>query len=148
MISHFIPSKLSELPCCPDLCSLDNIEGSDIEVISRCGACFRILAINPMGKIYPCQSLMHEEFLLSDISSQNWLEELKKSDITRYFKYRSIEDIEGCKECSVKTVCGGGCKAISYNLYGDLEHKLDYLCEFFLRDSDSQIKNISFEENE
>ena len=148
MISHFIPSKLSELPCCPDLCSLDNIEGSDIEVISRCGACFRILAINPMGKIYPCQSLMHEEFLLSDISIQNWLEEVKKSDITRYFKYRSIEDIEGCKECSVKTVCGGGCKAISYNLYGDLEHKLDYLCEFFLRDSDSQIKNISFEENE
>lgn len=148
MISQFIPSNLGELPYCPDLYSLSNIEGSDIEAISRCGACFRILAINPLGKIYPCQSLMEEEFLLSDIRYENWIEEVKKSDITRYFRFRCVDDIEECKECPVKTVCGGGCKAISYNLYGDLEHKLDYLCEFFARDSDWQIENILFEDNE
>ncbi len=146
VFSYFIPNNLEEIKYVPDFSKEDHLEGADICELSKCSACYRILAIDPYGKVFPCQSLMHSEFVLSDVNHEDWLQEVKKSQITKYFMFRSVESIEECRHCGVRTICGGGCKAISYNLYGDIEHKLDYLCDFMKRDSEFRINTIVYEE--
>lgn len=146
VISYFIPNNLGEIKYVPDLSKEEHFEEADICVLSKCSACYRILAIDPYGKVFPCQSLMYSDFLLSDVSHGDWLGEVKNSQITKYFMYRTVDNIEECRHCGVRTICGGGCKAISYNLYGDIEHKLEYLCDFFKRDSEFRINTIVYEE--
>ena len=141
----YIPASKEEFDLIPDL---NLIKQSDDEFelcdITDCGAGQTIIAINPEGKIYPCQSLMLDEFYITNIFNENWMNELKNSRISQYFLNRKNSEIEGCENCKVRTICSGGCRSIAYNVYNDIEHKIDYLCDFFMEESKNSIKNIKF----
>lgn len=62
------------------------------------------------GIIYPCQTLMFDEFSITNVFEENWYKKLEDSTITQYLLSRSITDIDGCRECGYRTHCNGGCR--------------------------------------
>jgi len=143
----FIPNNLNEVDLVPEIIIDDVDEECKMKFsnkIMNCGACSKEIAINSNGDIYPCQNLIKKEFLLTNILHENWLEELKNSYITKQFMQLDVRNIEKCKDCSLKFVCGGGCRAIAYNVYGDLNAHLEFFCDFLSKNAISRLKNIKF----
>lgn len=140
--SIYIPNSTDEICKVPLEIAPETVdEPYSLQDVGRCSACFQILAINPFGNIYPCQSLMEDEFVLGNVNENGWLDTVRNHNLTKYFLYRTVEQIDVCRDCEVRTVCGGGCPAISYNIYNSLEHRLDYFCDFLKRDSNYCIIN-------
>jgi radical SAM protein with 4Fe4S-binding SPASM domain len=142
----FIPNSKEELYLVPNL---EEIKMSNEEYelcnIEECGAGQSTIAIDPEGKVYPCQALMVDEFYITDVSKENWMENIKKSPICQYFLHRRNSDIDGCDKCGVSTLCSGGCRSIAFNVYNDIEHRLDFLCDYLKNESINSLENIRFE---
>lgn len=81
----------------------------------RCGAGKSVCSIDPMGYIYPCQSLHYKEFLIG-----NMLHDAIK-DLPYFgkegFILNTVNDFAMCSKCKVKYICGGGCPATAYKFY-------------------------------
>jgi len=67
-----------------------------------CGAGLQEVTIAPDGKIYECQRLMNDG--IADISDDPSFLELNSTFIS------SVDDKPICKSCSIRYLCGGGCK--------------------------------------
>ncbi len=142
----FVPNSIDEINKFPLNADADSFKSNtNLQDIRKCGACFQVLAIDPSGIVYPCQSLMKSEFALESIKNADWIKGVENNDLTKYFLYRTVERIDKCRDCEVKSICGGGCPAISYKLYNSLEHRLDYACDFLKAESIFHIKHVEFE---
>lgn len=90
-----------------------NIEGK--ERVRNCG--YGNLTIASNGKIYLCNRV-DELHPFADIN-EDLQEVLKKA---REFNYKSSVDfVNPCKDCSVRYICGGGCRIDEYNFKGRQE---------------------------
>lgn len=145
------------VPCLPnshgDLVNVPNMYMLDDELmfgeqmsVSRCGAGTSIIAVNYDGVIYPCQNLLKNEFAICSIFDDNWIAKLKDSDVVTKIRMSNVNYNTKCKDCNVKYICGGGCRALSYNVYGCLNHRLDFFCDFFYKSAIERLKKISFVE--
>lgn len=143
--SLFIPSCKEEIDMVPD--NNNSYFRSDfyIDELYECSAGTGIIAIDPKGDVYPCQTLMKPEFLITNILNEKWVEMINNSPITNYFSTRNINSVEGCQNCEVRHMCGGGCRSIAYNVYDDINHKIDFFCEGFKRDEINKLRNMRFE---
>lgn len=94
---------------------------------SRCGAAKNTCSIDPVGNVYPCQSLHFEEFLMGNILRQN-IEELRYQDEEECIP--CIDEISECSKCKVKYICGGGCLASSYELNKRKLGRNKWLCPY------------------
>lgn len=126
----YIPNNLSEVRYMinykdiePD-CDSQNFGGN------ICGATYKIIAIDSNGDLYPCQCLIKSKYHVGNILNEDWFEKLEEHETTNDFKRRTVLNIEKCKECEFKYLCGGGCRAISDNLYGNLDSYIECICPF------------------
>lgn len=143
--ASFIPSCKEEVDMVPD--NNTTYFGGDyyIDELYECSAGTDIIAIDPKGDVYPCQTLMKSDFLITNILNDKWIEVINNSPITNYFSSRDINNVEGCQNCEVRHMCGGGCRAIAYNVYDNINHKIDFFCEGFKRDEINKLRNMCFE---
>ena len=72
------------------------------------------------GRILPCSLLSQDEFCLGDIRKDDLKEIWYKSGFLNKFRNLKVESIEECKNCKIKYICGGGCRAESLSEYSDL----------------------------
>ena len=103
-----------------------------------CGAGADTIAIDSNGDLYPCQSLMKEEFKIGSILSEDWQDRVLQAESGRRIS-SGILDIPKCRECVYKYICGGGCKAITYNIYSDVNRTNRFMCEHY---KDQCVENI------
>jgi len=143
IVVPFIPNNYDEdlqyipnLNCLP----LDKQDCSTSGAI--CGASFKIIAIDSDGSIYPCQTMIQENYKITNVKEENWLSVLKESSITAKFQDRAVYNIKGCNTCSIRHLCGGGCSAISENLFGDINTSSEVLCGLQKRIAENKLKNI------
>lgn len=116
----------------------------------RCGACTHSIALDPRGNIFPCQSfLTNPRYRMGNILDENWLETFKASEPRKWFNRLSVDGMEVCRDCAYRYFCGGGCPAISEKLYGNIQHRIEYQCEFlkkqarlFLLTSEMETVNV------
>ena len=118
---NLIPERIEDIQNMPNAISCiyqcDHlIEKSDTTVLPakniRCGAGFGVLSISSKGDVYPCQALHYKEFLMGNILEKD-IKDLN------YIKDHmpclpGVDDIEGCRICNLRYLCGGGCLAVSY----------------------------------
>ena len=81
-----------------------------------CGAGKSICSIAPNGDVYPCQSLHYPEFNMGNILK------VPIEELNRKIELITVDQISVCSRCNVKFICGGGCPATGYSMYG---HRLD-----------------------
>ena len=135
-----LPKDQEEITLIPDLADVERIEKEIMtlehrEVIlpgtMRCGASTSIIAVDAKGDIYPCQSFIEErELKLGSMLEDDWYEQVLSSPIRETFRTLTVDDREGHKDCIYRYLCGGGCLALAWKLYGRLDAYLPFLCEY------------------
>lgn len=78
------------------------------------------LAVLPDGTVYPCASLGRvPDFYLGNIMDPHF--SLSQAVKGKPWWQRKIEDMEGCRDCPDKLLCGGGCLARAYAYTGRVD---------------------------
>lgn len=81
-----------------------------------CGLGCETVSIDHKGDLYPCHMLQYEQFCGGSIIH-------KEVDIdlaVRSFSKICVDEIEDCRECKYKYICGGGCRARAFFSSGNL----------------------------
>lgn len=100
---------------------------SMLEARKSCGAGKSIISISANGNVYPCHMMHTKEVIMGNV-----LETPLKEILERENKVPSVDEICECENCSVKNLCGGGCKARALLIKGSLQ-KPDPYCELNLK---------------
>lgn len=96
----------------------------------HCGAAAGEISMGPDGTVYPCQALQKKEFSAGSIKDQGLKEIYYDSPILKKFRHCTVDNIEVCRDCDVKNLCGGGCRSLAYNLFGKIDCHNSYSCEY------------------
>ena len=80
------------------------------------------LSISATGDIYPCQ-LLHDETLLVGNTRDNpdLVTLIKNSTILKKCTELTVDNMEGCRDCAYRYLCGGACRARAFYEGGSLE---------------------------
>lgn len=98
---------------------------------SLCNAGIRVLSIDHVGDVYPCEVLQEEEYRLGNILKDGI--NLDYSSPIQNLKTCVVDKIEGCKDCNVRYFCSSGCPKSDTTRYYNEEYKRKHC---------SQIKDI------
>lgn len=86
-----------------------------------------MVSIAADGSIYPCHMLHDNELRMGNIL-QDELGSILKSE-ENVFNFLTVEEVNGCKDCSYRYLCGGGCRGRSW-LYNKTLTDRDSYCPF------------------
>lgn len=132
VVNPIRPEEVDELPDVVGKLPLDNDRINSLQykmTYRKCGACSDVVALDPAGDIYPCQTLMTSEFKIANIFAHDWMETFWGSDVRKMFTQLCLDNTEVCQDCSSRYLCGGCCPAIAYNIYGALNRHVPFFCE-------------------
>jgi len=107
----------------------------------HCGVGHGEFSLHANGDIYPCQSLTDEKFKCGNILKENLSEIYYQSPIMKKCRNLTVDKIEKCKDCEVKFICCGGCRASAYEIYGELDANVDIFCQFNKRKALDRLWN-------
>lgn len=86
-----------------------------------CGAGRTFIQVSHNGDIVPCSLLSNEiEFYLGNVRSDRLQDVWESAPVFRFFRNTTADDIDVCRNCPAKNLCGGGCRADAYLKHGDL----------------------------
>jgi radical SAM protein with 4Fe4S-binding SPASM domain len=120
---------------CEETCLRISAEGLRIDpkLIQRkkdlCGAGTYMLSVSSVGDIFPCDSLHDDALNAGNIRNEKLEDIWQNSPILKNIEKLSVVQIESCRDCELKFVCGGGCLADSFNAYGDF--RCSPLCSIY-----------------
>lgn len=106
--------------------SLDNA------LVSQCHKCAigdGEFSISATGDVYPCQLIHTDEFYAGNIHERNIKEIYYKSKAINDCAHLDVDTIKGCKDCPIKYICGGSCRARAYYGCGDINSTTDF-CKY------------------
>lgn len=98
------------------------------ERLYACGIAMESFVINNRGDVFLCNALRSNDLVCGSIYNNEISEIWNTSEI--FCKIREIrsnpkELIGNCAMCDYYKICIGGCRACSYNIYGDFIHSDD-----------------------
>lgn len=139
-----MPNSIDEIEMLPDKEIFASFEKECHEKIgcSTCGAGKGLAAVDTEGFIYPCQALVAKELRLANIFDKNWKNEFLKRRHEIGLMQRNVFSNEKCKKCKIKYICGGGCPAVSYDVYGDINKVVEEICDFKFIEAENKFKAI------
>lgn len=145
-----VPNSLDEIVLLPPLDefikTLPKIRKKLNVIRKYCGAGMGLLSIDPLGNVYPCQSLHVDKFKIGNLLT-NSLDVILKSTTISYIKeHFNIDYISRCKDCNLKYICGGGCRAATFNMEADPAKYPQILCEYYKAKAMNELSNIPFDD--
>jgi radical SAM protein with 4Fe4S-binding SPASM domain len=106
------------------------ISGLGLSRRFQCGAGSGVISVDPFGNVYPCHALHQQEFLCGNVLTGD-LKKIYDSKPMRICRETTVDSKKECSSCDLKYVCGGGCLATTYKLYGSLKARNELLCPFY-----------------
>ncbi len=86
-----------------------------------CGAGRTFIQVSHNGDIVPCSLLSNRtEFYLGNVRRDRLQDVWENAPAFRFFRNTAADDIDVCRNCPAKHLCGGGCRADAYLKHGDL----------------------------
>lgn len=107
-----------------------------------CGAGVIMLSVAANGDVYPCQNLHYNDLKAGNVRKKRLREIWENSSILEKFRKLSVLDINECKDCELRFICAGGCRANSYNIHGNL-YNSDPLCPVYKKIYWQKITNLA-----
>jgi radical SAM protein with 4Fe4S-binding SPASM domain len=101
------------------LCS--SLAASKQKPIMKCAMGDGEISISETGDIYPCQLLHFPEFKAGNIKHQSLKSIYETSEVLQACKKLTVLEIEGCKTCDIRFICGGGCRARTFYEEGKID---------------------------
>ena len=105
----------------------------------NCGTGEQLISVGTDGSLYPCHMLMEDEFKMGNLLEKDVMS-LLVHNAKRKYKVE-VDDMDGCKECEFKYLCGGGCRARAY-LYTDKITSKDPFCPMYYGFFDEVMNNL------
>lgn len=78
------------------------------------------ISISETGDVYPCQLLHYPQFLMGNIHVGKVSDFHRNSDVSSLCSKMVVDNIEGCKSCFLRYVCGGACRARAFHECGNI----------------------------
>lgn len=98
---------------------------------TRCGMAAGEVFVNYKGDVYPCRMTYQDEFYLGNIFEIGLRKALGNcEDILNKIH---VDNLEKCKDCRFKYLCGGGCRMLHYTYTGSIEKTSEEVCETLQR---------------
>lgn len=110
----------------------------------KCGAGTNIFSIDNNGNCFPCQAFHHDKYKLGNILDNDF-ETIINSKPAKELQTHSVQKQEGCKDCNLKYVCGGGCIADTFRLEGSIKKFPETLCAYYKSEAINSLCNLVFE---
>lgn len=85
--------------------------------LDMCGAAKMTCCVSPTGNVYPCAFLQEPEFCVGNVRTAAFKQMWDHSPT--FARLRNI-NVETCRSCSRFEVCRGGCPAMAYHTYHDI----------------------------
>lgn len=85
--------------------------------LDMCGAAKMTCCVAPDGKVYPCAFLQEQTFFAGNIRSQSFKSIWDESAV--FMRFRRL-DVLACMSCYRFESCRGGCPAMAYHTYNDI----------------------------
>lgn len=104
--------------------------GEGLCAMRSCGMAQNMISVDSKGNVYPCHILHDESLLLGNIFETDLSVENLNQDVLQKCQNANIDNIEGCKECEYRYICGGGCRGRAYLQERNLLGK-DRYCRLF-----------------
>lgn len=136
-----LPNCKSDIDKLPDHNALDFSQAGDTS--SGCGADNGVIALDPEGNIFPCQTLVKPELKIASIFDDDWHGKFLRSDLCHKINSFMVENHAECLACDVGNFCGGGCRAVAYNVYGDFAARMDFLCGYLKANGIGRLLNVA-----
>lgn len=115
--------------------------GEGLCAVKSCGLAQNMISIDSKGNIYPCHILHDENLLLGNIFEKPLeLKNLNKETLG-LCEQANVDNIEGCKSCDYRYLCGGGCRGRAFLKDKDLLAKDSY-CTLFRRFHEIEMDTI------
>lgn len=95
---------------------------------TKCAMADSEISISDNGDVYPCQMLAEDDFYGGNIKENSIKEILNSKKFQEVASFSSLTN-EECKECPIKLLCGGACRARSYFESGSIFVNSDF-CEY------------------
>lgn len=93
-----------------------------------CGAGKSVLCIAANGDVYPCDAFHGEaSFKAGNVRKEPLIDIWRKSPVLKPFFSISVDRVEGCRDCELKYICGGGCMEDNFEDHGTLT-KASFTC--------------------
>lgn len=90
-----------------------------------CGATNSMYVVDPYGDLYPCWEVVGiKNCCIGNIHDQN----IEDNETYKYWRNRTVQNIEECSTCEYAMFCGGGCPAHIRARKGDIYYP--YCSEF------------------
>ncbi len=80
----------------------------------------RILSISEAAKVYPCNHLYMDEFVMGDATADPLADIIERSS-HNVFKAVPVDTMHPCRYCELRYICGGSCRATAYHQKGRLD---------------------------
>jgi len=109
-----------------------------------CGACNNIIVVDCNGDVYPSQSLMIKNLKITNILEKNYVNEIIKSKIRKYFTNINVLKLPVCKKCHFNFLCGGRCPAIIYRLFNKFNVFSKEWCNVLYNDAVQRLYKTNF----
>lgn len=103
-----------------------------LRACNRCGAGRTGVSVAYDGSVYPCHMLHHTPFLLGN-AFEDSADKLRGS--LAEFALPAVDELDGCRGCDKRYLCGGGCRARAYMEYGRVDCRDPY-CAYNKRSID------------
>jgi uncharacterized protein len=107
--------------------------------ISPCGGGRRFFATAANGDAYPCGEFIGRRDFFGGNILKDSIENIRDSKNFLKLRKRVVEDIEECRECMIRNICGAPCPAEIHSTEGSMYRK-SYYCDFY-----KQVAQHAFE---
>lgn len=109
--------------------STDFIPEKFIRKIS-CGMGIKYISIEANGNVFPCQLMHSPPFLMGNVRSASLMDIYFSSDVSKKCRLLNVNNYVMCNSCTIKYICGGGCRARSFYEQGQIDIS-DGFCKFW-----------------
>jgi radical SAM protein with 4Fe4S-binding SPASM domain len=112
--------------------------------VTKCAISDVEISISHNGDVYPCHMLHLPAFYAGNIREQTISDIYKNSPILNKLRDLSVNTRENCRECPVRLLCGGSCRARALYLTGNAD-AADSFCEYeFLAFTEGLLCSMEF----
>lgn len=84
------------------------------------------ISIAPNGDIFPCHMLHEPSLCAGNALKEDIATIYKTSSVLKSCRSLTVENIEGCRDCPIRYICGGSCRARAYFETGRLDKAGDF----------------------
>lgn len=89
------------------------------------------ISIGPDGNVYPCHMLHYDQFAAGNIKKAP-IRKLLEAPSMLLCRDLTVDRLEDCRECEVRYLCGGACRARSFHATGKIDAADDF-CSYEYR---------------